>query len=151
MREADSVGARRTMSFAEGLKGYAELRRGRPQAALPLLRSAQPESRIIRWWLGELYMELGRARDAARIFEAYAFWSRASVASSSFSTLVPFVSMPLAQKKLGKVYETLGEYDKALEAYEYFVEYWNDADPELQPMVEEARQAIIQLTPLRRE
>ncbi len=50
-----------------------------------------------------------------------------------------------------KVYEVLDEYGKALEAYEYFVEYWNDADPELQPMVEEARQAIIRLTPLRRE
>jgi tetratricopeptide (TPR) repeat protein len=151
MQEADSVGARRAASFADGLKGYAEFRRGRPEAALPLLKSAQPETRIVRWWLGELYTELGRERDARRIFEAYAFWSQASAAASSFSTLVPFVSMPLAQKKLGKIYEQLEEYDKAIESYEYFVEYWQDADSELQPMVEEARQAIIRLKGLRRE
>jgi regulator of sirC expression with transglutaminase-like and TPR domain len=58
---------------------------------------------------------------------------------------------PLSQRQLGKIYEQLEEYDKALESYEYFVEYWQDADPELQPMVEEARQAIIRLESLRRE
>ena len=38
-----------------------------------------------------------------------------------------------------------------LEAYEYFVDYWQDADPELQPMVEETRQAILRLKPLQRQ
>ena len=52
---------------------------------------------------------------------------------------------PLVHRELGGVYEALEEYDKAREAYEYFVEYWNEADPELQPMVEEARQAITRL------
>ena len=53
--------------------------------------------------------------------------------------------MYLVQRELGGVYEALEEYDKAREAYEYFVEYWNEADAELQYMVEEARQAIIRL------
>jgi len=57
----------------------------------------------------------------------------------------------MSQRELGKIYEQLEEHDKALESYEYFVEYWNDADPELQPIVEEARQAIIRLQGLRRE
>lgn len=34
---------------------------------------------------------------------------------------------------------------------EYFAEYWQDADPELQPMVEETRQAILRLGPLQRK
>jgi hypothetical protein len=52
---------------------------------------------------------------------------------------------PLAQNQLGKVYEALGESGKARESYEYFVEYWQDADPELQPIVEEARRALARL------
>ena len=43
------------------------------------------------------------------------------------------------------------DYDKAREVYEYYVEYWQDADPELQPMVEETRQAILRLGPLQRQ
>jgi tetratricopeptide (TPR) repeat protein len=89
-------------------------------------------------WLGQLYQELGRFRDAERIYRSY----------SSFGALS---TDPLSRRQLGSVYEALEEYDKARESYEYFVHYWQDADPELQPMVEEARQAIIRLKGLRRE
>jgi hypothetical protein len=39
----------------------------------------------------------------------------------------------------------MGEKEKARDAYLYFVESWANADPELQPMVEEAKQAIVRL------
>jgi len=50
-----------------------------------------------------------------------------------------------SDERVGKIQEELGEYDQARESYEYFVEAWKHADPELQPMVEEARQAMIRL------
>ena len=52
---------------------------------------------------------------------------------------------PLVRLKLARVYERMGEKEKARDAYLYFVESWVDADPELQPIVEEAKQAIVRL------
>jgi tetratricopeptide (TPR) repeat protein len=46
---------------------------------------------------------------------------------------------------LGKVYEDLGQPEQARDAYQDFVEAWVNADPELQPMVEEAKQALARL------
>jgi tetratricopeptide (TPR) repeat protein len=42
----------------------------------------------------------------------------------------------------GRVYEQLGERDKAAAAYERFVALWKDADPQLQPQVREARAGL---------
>jgi hypothetical protein len=39
----------------------------------------------------------------------------------------------------------LGEDTKARDAYLYFVQAWSDADPELQPMVEQAKESIARL------
>ncbi len=121
------------------LEGYALWRQGHPAEALARLE-ATPTRRIgiVHLWLGELYHETGRLREAERVFLSYAPISRLSIE-------------PLSQRQLGKIYEQLEEYDKARESYEYFVEYWKNADPELQPIVEEARQAIIRLEGLRRE
>jgi tetratricopeptide (TPR) repeat protein len=127
---------------ANALEGYALWRRGQSAAALALLDlSGTRTIPIAQLWLGQLYQELGRLQDAERVYQSFSDGS----AQARLST------EPLAQRELGKIYEQLEEYDKALESYEYFVEYWQNADPELQPMVEEARQAIIRLKGLRRE
>jgi hypothetical protein len=81
----------------------------------------------IRWWLGTLYLEMGRLPDAERAFRS-------------------FYPDPLAAYHLGKVYEELGEFSKAREAYVLFVVGWQDADAELQPKVQEARAAVQRLT-----
>jgi tetratricopeptide (TPR) repeat protein len=127
---------------AQALEGYALWRRGQPTAALALLDlSGTKAVPIAQLWLGQLYQELNRLQDAERVYRSF----------SDGSAIARLSTEPLAQRELGKIYEQLEEYDKAREAYEYFVEYWQDADPELQPMVEEARQAIIRLEGLQRE
>jgi serine/threonine-protein kinase len=87
---------------------------------------------MIRWWLGELLVEDGRPHDAEKYFASFPF-------------------DPLAFRRLGELYVEMGEPEKAREAYESFLTAWRDADPELQPMVVQARQAVAGLTPLRRE
>ena len=44
------------------------------------------------------------------------------------------------------MHERLGNRDQAIEAYAFVVEAWRDPDPELLPMVEEARAALARLT-----
>ncbi len=47
------------------------------------------------------------------------------------------------------IYEHLGEFEKAIDYYTRLVELWKDADPELQPYVEEARAQIDRLVKTR--
>ena len=54
-------------------------------------------------------------------------------------------NLPAALKRLGELYEQRGDTDKAVEYYNEFVELWKDADPELQPQVEDVRERIAKL------
>ena len=47
-----------------------------------------------------------------------------------------------ALAELGALHQQLGERDRAIEYYERFIAAWRDADPRLQPMVEQARDAV---------
>ena len=57
----------------------------------------------------------------------------------------------IAQLELGKVYEALGEREKALAAYEEFVNAFDAPDPEVAALAEEGRQGVIRMKGLRRE
>jgi tetratricopeptide (TPR) repeat protein len=68
-------------------------------------------------------VELGRTEEALPWLES--FWG------SDYVTM--------AYYELGKAYEELGRPEDAVAAYAEFVEAWTDADPELQPVVADAR------------
>jgi eukaryotic-like serine/threonine-protein kinase len=46
----------------------------------------------------------------------------------------------------GRVHERLGNRDQAIEGYRFVADAWRNADPELQPLVQEARAALGRLT-----
>lgn len=52
---------------------------------------------------------------------------------------------PTVFMRLGEIHSELGNIDKALEAYQNFVDIWVDADERLQPRVQYARDRIDQL------
>jgi hypothetical protein len=52
---------------------------------------------------------------------------------------------------LGTIHEGLEQHEKARDSYDYVVTYWKDADPELQPIVDAAREAIAGLETRRSE
>jgi TolA-binding protein len=83
----------------------------------------------IRWWLGELLLEMNRPAEAAVYYES--FWHD-----------------PFAAWRLGPIYERIGDPAKAREAYARVASAWSDADPELQGQAREARAAVQRLTPL---
>ncbi len=130
---ADSIAA-----FLEVLRTYAALRRG----DLDRLRDFEAAQRVfiigglgyegsfLRYDVGRLLLEAGRVDDAERYFLSLYPESR---------YYVP------AQYQLGRVYEALGEREKAREHYRIFVEWWNDADPELQPWVDEGRAGLARM------
>lgn len=144
LAEGDSTSYRFTLGMIRAMEGYAAWRRGNRDEAWTLLEVARREATghppritvnaVIRMWQGEIALETSRFREAVRLFRSFDWWGNPAVAD-----------------RLGQAHEALGERDEALEAYELFITAWQDADPELQPRVDDARQAIIQLKGLRRE
>jgi serine/threonine protein kinase/tetratricopeptide (TPR) repeat protein len=74
-------------------------------------------------WRGDLYRQLGRLTTAEGWY--WAAW--------------PF---PLADERLGRLYEEMGKPEKAVAAYERFIDAWEDADPGLQNRVERVRKRV---------
>ncbi len=98
-----------------------------------------------------LPLNLARAYDAAAQpdsaianFERYLstpFWARGATALDPLNA-------PLIHERLGQLYESKGNAQKAAEHYAKFVELWKNADPELQPRVKAARERLAKLTPV---
>ena len=151
LRDAgDTVKADFANAAARGLEGYGWWRSGEKEKALELLSLAQREATgweangyrsreilnaLFRRWLGLLLEEVGRPRDALPYFESFQWYE----------------VDPLAARDRARLHEKLGELDRAQEAYAFFIDNWQDADPELQPKLEEAQAALRELTRLRRE
>jgi tetratricopeptide (TPR) repeat protein len=138
----DSTLAGMTDAMVEALDGYRDLRAGRREEALRKLSAARPRiagqwgewiaSMTIGWWTAELLADLGRPAEAVPYFES-------------------ITNTPIPQLELGKLYEALGEREKALAAYEEFVNAFDQPDPEVAALAEEGRQGVIRMRGLRRE
>ncbi|MGH7702748.1 MAG: protein kinase domain-containing protein [Gemmatimonadales bacterium] len=76
----------------------------------------------------------GRDREAAETLDRW-LWDRVESPLFVLGTL-----------ERGRLAERLGERDKAIECYQYVVDSWRHADPELQPYVTEARTGLQRLT-----
>ncbi len=130
--------------LATGIRALALHERGRSAEALAALDGigrevwynvalaspfyAQTQERILR---AELLFELGRDDEAARWYANVPHVGPYEVAYR-----------PVAYLRLAQINQRQGKLDEALDYYQRFVELWQDADPELQPRVQAARQAI---------
>jgi serine/threonine-protein kinase len=85
---------------------------------------------------GDLLARLGDARLA---LEAYARLDSADQRVQHPGYLVR------SWAERGALHQQLGDASQAIEQYERFIEAWKDADPELQPLVDRARQAVAAL------
>jgi len=78
---------------------------------------------------------LGRDREAAALLDHMPFermWA-------------PAADQVIIELERGRVHERLGNLDEAIEAFTFVLDAWRNADPELQPAVVEAREALSRL------
>jgi tetratricopeptide (TPR) repeat protein len=128
----DSVGAREWHQVAGWAEAHGLWRRGRKEEALRTFESvlasdSHPSWSL--WYVGQLAFELGRLELAERAFQALWQWDG-----------------PPAYLYLGRIYERTGRIAEALDAYRFVNYAWRAADPELEPLVAEARQAVARLS-----
>jgi len=55
------------------------------------------------------------------------------------------ISLAGSLKRLGELYDAKGDREKAMSYLSRFVELWKNADPELQPLVADAKRRITKL------
>jgi serine/threonine-protein kinase len=97
-----------------------------------------------RWNRG--LVEAGSAVDQlGRPDSAIALYQRALSLPSLWGAGYEDYWYPVVLRRLGELHESLGHRDEAIEYYSKFIDLWKDADPELQPQVEEARRALARL------
>jgi tetratricopeptide (TPR) repeat protein len=120
-----------------------------PQTAIAEFRKGDVE------YDGKPARECGPCLDfnLARAFDA------AGMADSSIAAYERFINTPFydrmevidalglagAHNRLGELYEAKGVSSRAISNYERFVELWKNADPELQPLVADARRRLARL------
>jgi tetratricopeptide (TPR) repeat protein len=85
-------------------------------------------------------------RDAGRLHEAAEEWETV-IAGKDGSVDAGFqlAEQLWTLQRLPPLYEQLGDTAKAVRHYRRFIEWWNDADPALQPRVEHARKRVAAL------
>lgn len=131
--------------LALSIRAHVFARQGRPQDALRALEAAprevpfhhrefswvftQPQERFLR---AQLLEQLGRHADA--------LWWYQSVHYHPDS-----VSAGPSHFRQAQIYERLGKSPEAIAQYQRLIDLWRDADPEFQPTVTAARQALQRL------
>jgi tetratricopeptide (TPR) repeat protein len=147
LERASDPGVRSTVTlaratFARSIRARVADAAGEPERALALLTSAQWQpiasdvmiEALDRYYRAELLRRLGRA-DEARGWYA----SMAQRATYELPYDAP------SQLQLAKLAEARGERDEARRHYGSFVDSWRTADPELRPVVDDARQRLAKL------
>jgi len=87
---------------------------------------------------GEAFEALGQQDSALAAYERL---TRPPTFGSEFNHWRS-VELPLAYRRLGEIYEARGNRQLAANRYAALVDLWEDADPELQPVVAEARRRL---------
>jgi tetratricopeptide (TPR) repeat protein len=131
-REVDARLSLFAKADALAVEAYGLWRQGDPEVAVEKLEEVRryQASPMVRMVLGYVLMDLERWEEAIPYLRSW-WWN-------TYSHM---------HYHLARAYEGMGEYGKAAKEYAFFVEAWEDADPELQPWVEDARRALARLTP----
>jgi serine/threonine protein kinase/tetratricopeptide (TPR) repeat protein len=114
---------------------------GFPRGDTAKARASGPIGQLSAYVEAQILTELGDLRGALATYEG--------MSTHRYSVFgMPDPRWPLYTRSFlarGKLYEAVGERDKAIEAYERFLAIWKNADPRLEPQRREAREAVARL------
>ncbi len=133
--------------LARGVRATAALEAGSDEEALEILQGVRLEAwhqlaiaspffsaARKRYLRARLLHEAGRLQEAIKWYGSF---TNVSVHDLTYAARSHF--------DLGQLYESLGEPERAAQHYARFIELWQDADPELRDVVDEAQQRLAAL------
>jgi len=133
--------------LSRALLAEAALQQGDPEGALEHLEAVELRGEPIHLhylYSGarERFLRAELLAEAERFEEALGWYE--SVVSLYDVDAVPYVAP--AHRGHARALENLGREEEAVEAYQRFLELWQNADPVFRPKVEEAKERLKQLT-----
>jgi serine/threonine-protein kinase len=137
--QASATGKLRSRYLHAAATAYLALARGDSVQALGLFQSIPDTLCIVNVCYYEKLIEArllaaeGQAEQAGAVLDQWVWKAEG-----------PF--FVLGRLEQGRIAESLGERQKAIDSYQFVVDVWRRADPELQPFVVEARNALARLT-----
>jgi eukaryotic-like serine/threonine-protein kinase len=147
LQRMDTVSRRALQPAVERSWGWIALAEGRHAEAVTHFRRSdvRPDGADSEWtW--PLALQLALTYDAAgQADSAIAAFERFLRPSISGPSLANGFHRARAYERLGVLYESKGDRQRAAHYTARLVELWKDADPELQPRVTAARQRLTQL------
>ncbi|MGH7548169.1 MAG: protein kinase domain-containing protein [Gemmatimonadales bacterium] len=134
---------RRGQAFRHGAAAAVAFAEGRVRDAIDGYRAWHEEAGCAICGLFELAQAYERSgeRDSA-----LAVYERAVTTPGLFRLFEEAATLAATYKRLGELYEQRGDIVKARDYYGRFVDLWQNADPELQPLVRDVRQRLVKLT-----
>ncbi len=155
---ADSFFVRLAREFPLEIRAAAKAVSGRPQEALDLIEEVRPLNQLPSLedplGLPGSYRYLNLKRPFARLLRADLLFAlgRYEEAAGWYATFPSFLDpwedvgfLAPAHRGRARSLDALGRHEEALHYYRRFVTRWQDANPHLQPQVDEARQRIAEL------
>jgi serine/threonine-protein kinase len=139
---ADTLRGRAYAQVARLLRAFQAERRGDKSAVLREMQRRESFVFTVRDVMSEPLLRFQAARrlyDSGKLSEARRYFE-------SFDNSWAPVMYAVNQYYLGRIAEELDDPDAAREHYARTVRWWKDCDPELQPLREQARQALSRLT-----
>ncbi len=127
--------------WAHGARGVIALAEGRTEDAVAGLRRFDDGNACATCaapWLARAYDRLGQEDSVRVLYERFANLP-------SYNLWYDGGHIAHAYQRLGEIYEAREDVEKAAEYYSRLTELWDEADPELQPWVEAARNALERL------
>ena len=140
VREAQAVAAIAAMRGTP-----AEARAGLQEGCSAVRDSFLVCERMAFLELAQAYDRAGQADSAIVIYRRHLELPARRVIGppGSYDAYTPQVAP--AWRRLGELYEGKGDRRNAIEAYEKFLDFWRNADPELQPTVRSVRERVDRL------
>ena len=123
--------------------GYIALAERRPDSAVAHFRKANRASCSLCALpeLARSYDAAGQADSAIALYERFL-----TTPMDIFRSQLDALWLAPTYKRLGELYDARGDTERALSYYGKFIALWKDADPELQPQVQQARKRMAQLS-----
>jgi class 3 adenylate cyclase/tetratricopeptide (TPR) repeat protein len=139
--------------LARHLEAHLARRSGRTAEALELLSATAvdlpglpPSERAFSpfiWHSYERYIRAELLFEQGRLEEALEWYGVLTEGANWLNVIYA----PMSHYRLGQIYEQLGEPDEAIEHYSTFIHFWQQCDPALRPMVDDAESRLQQLAP----